>query len=118
MIVRTQHKGHAFTGVEVSEGNVRRYFPRDVDVVEIHIDHLLIQCGLAPDFWEGQAAICDPRLCAWLESKNFHGRPGEAPVPLALIPSGKNCFRLQPVARASRPRPKPVFNPVLEPVPA
>jgi hypothetical protein len=112
MVVKTQCKGHAYIGVEVGAGNVRRYFSRDIDVIELHLDHLLIQCGLSPDFWLGQTEICDPRLCAWLESKNFNGRPGEEPVPLAMIPSGKNCFRLQPIAANRRPRPKPTLDAV------
>jgi len=112
MVVKTQYKGRAFTGVEVGAGNVRRYFPREIDIIEIHLDHLLIQCGLAPDFWEGESAIRDPRLGAWLESKNFHGQPGQPPIPLSLIPSGKSCFRLQPIARNGRPRIRPTPEPV------
>jgi hypothetical protein len=110
MVVKTQCKGHAFTGVEVGADNVRRYFPRDIDVIELHLDHLLIQCGLAPDFWHGQSEIRDPRLGAWLESKNFHGRPGQAPIPLALIPSGKNCFRLRPICGNRPPGIKPTAD--------
>ena len=68
-----------YTGVEVGADNVRRYFPKDIEVIELHLDHLSIQCDLAPDFWQGQTQIRDPRLCAWLESKNFNGRPGDAP---------------------------------------
>lgn len=112
MVVKTHCKGRVFTGVEVGTGNVRRYFPRDSATIELHLDHLLIQCGLAPDFWQGQPEIRDPRLCAWLESKNFNGRPGEAPIALALIPSGKNCFRLQPIGRNGRPGFKPTLAPV------
>ena len=97
MVVKTRCKGREFTGVEVGAGNVRRYFPRESVVIELLLDHLLIQCGLAPDFWQGQTEIRDSRLCAWLESKNFNGRPGDAPIPLALIPSGKNCYRLEPL---------------------
>jgi hypothetical protein len=111
MVVKTHCKGRELTGVEVGAGNVRRYFPRSANVIELHLDHLLIQCGLNPDFWQGQTQICDPRLCAWLASKNFHGRPGDAPIPLALIPSGKNCFRLQPVAAHTRPRIKSTLIP-------
>jgi hypothetical protein len=111
MVVKTQCKGHEFTGVEVGAGNVRRYFPRGAHVIEIHLDHLLIRCGLKPDFWKGHAQIRDPRLCAWLESKNFHARPGEAPIPLALIPSGKNSYRLQPVCMHTRRRTKPANIP-------
>ncbi|MGA2206535.1 MAG: hypothetical protein ABSG10_07365 [Terracidiphilus sp.] len=112
MVVKTQCKGHAFTGVEVGAGDVRRYFPRDVGVIELLLDHLLIQCGLAPEFWQGQTEIRDPRLSAWLESKNFHGQPGQEPIPLALIPSGKNCFRLQPISASRQPRTPPTQDPV------
>jgi hypothetical protein len=112
MVVKTHCKGRELTGVEVGTGNVRRYFPRDANVIELHLDHLLIQLGLNPDFWQGKTQICDPRLRAWLESKNFHGRPGDSPIPLALIPSGKNCFRLQPVGTLARPRTKPTLNPI------
>jgi len=114
MVVKTQCKGREFTGVEIGASNVRRYFPRDASVIELHLDHLLIQLGLNPDFWQGQTRICDRRLCAWLESKNFHGRPGDAPIPLALVPSGKNCFRLQPINAHARPKSKPTI-PALNP---
>ena len=112
MVVKTQCKGHDFTGVEVGPGNVRRYFHRDVVVIELLLDHLLIQCGLAPEFWQGQTEIRDPRLSAWLESKNFHGQPGQEPIPLALIPSGKNCFRLEPISAHKQPRATPAQDPV------
>lgn len=110
MVVKTHCEGREFTGVEVGAVDVRRYFPRDTAVIELLLDHLLIQCGLAPDFWKGHTEIRDPRLGAWLESKNFNGRPGEAPIPLALIPSGKNCFRLQPIATNRRLQFKPTFD--------
>jgi hypothetical protein len=97
MVVRTQCKGREFVGVEVGAGNVRRYFPRRMPVIEIEIDHLQIQCRLEPGFWNGHPEISDPRLRVWLESKNFKGKPGEEPVPLVLVPSGKNCFRLQTI---------------------
>ena len=71
MVVKTQCKGRKLTGVEVGAINVRRYFSRETREIELHLDHLLIQCGLNPDFWQGQTEIRDPRLCAWLESKNF-----------------------------------------------
>ena len=99
MVVKTHREGREFTGVEVGSANVTRYFPKSAKVVELLLDHLQIQCRLEPAFWHGQTQIRDPRLRAWLQSKNFHGKPGEGPVPLALIPSGKNCFRLQPVKR-------------------
>ena len=92
MVVKTQRKGREFIGVEIGASNVRRYFPKDTNVIELHLDHLLIQLRLDPEFWQGNAQICDPRLSAWLESKNFHGRPGDAPIPLALIPFGKELL--------------------------
>jgi hypothetical protein len=97
MIVKTQSKGREFTGVDVGANNVRRYFPREMDVIDIEIDHLQIQCRLSPGFWEGLPEIRDRRLSAWLKSKNFHGKPGAKAIPLALIPSGRNCFRLRPI---------------------
>jgi hypothetical protein len=98
MVVKTQSRGHGVTGLHVGEANVRRYFPKQISVVELQLDHLRILCGLDPDFWKGQPEIHDPRLCCWLESKNFNRRPDRSPVPLALIPSGENSFRVQPVS--------------------
>jgi len=112
MVVRTQNKGREVVGLDVGANNARRYFSKDASVIELQLDHLQISCGLGPDFWQGQAEIRDRRLCAWLELKNFHGKAGESPAPLAMIPSGKNSFRLQPLAlRAhSRNKPGPVNN--------
>jgi len=98
MVVKTQSKGLGVTGLHVGVENVRRYFPKHIAVIELQLDHLQIQRGLAPDFWRDQPEIHDPRLCAWLESKSLHKRPDRTPVPLAMIPAGKNSFRLQPVS--------------------
>ena len=95
MVVRTQSKGLTVIGLHVGVNNVRRYFPRHASVIELHLDHLQIQCGLSPDFWHGQPEIHDPRLCAWLEDKNFRGNPNRTPLPMVMIPAGKNSFRLQ-----------------------
>jgi hypothetical protein len=95
MVVKTQSRGREFVGLQVGATDVRRYFPKGTAVIELQLDHLQIQCGLGPDFWHGQPEICDPRLGAWLQSKNFAGKPGQSPVPLVLIPSGKASFRLQ-----------------------
>jgi hypothetical protein len=97
MVVKTQCKGRGLTGLHVGITNVRRYFPREMAVIELQLDHLQIQCGLNPGFWKDEPEIFDPRLCAWLESKHFHTKPDRTPVPLALIPAGNNCFKLQPV---------------------
>ena len=110
MVVKTECRGRVFTGVQVGAGNVRRYFPREMNVIELHIDHLLIQCGLPPAFWQGHTEIRDPRLCAWLESKNFNGGRGDEPLPLVLIPSGNNCFRLQATARKDPRKEKPALG--------
>jgi hypothetical protein len=100
MMVKTQSKGHGVTGLHVGTDNVRRYFPEGTQNIELQLGHLRIQCGLKPDFWQGQPEIYDPRLCAWLESKNLHGASNRAPVPLAMIPAGDNSFQLQPISTA------------------
>jgi hypothetical protein len=111
MVVKTQRKGHGLTGLNVGATNVRRYFPRETSVIELQLDHLQIQCGLDPGFWQGQPEIHDPRLNLWLESKNLNGRAGKPEAPLVMIPAGKNSFRLRPVSvngnakMAHNPRP-------------
>ena len=102
MLVKTQCRGRIFTGVTVFDKDVRRYFPEQTESIDLELDHLRISCGLSPGFWSGHSDICDPRLCAWLESKNFNGRPGDGPVALAMIPSGKNAFRLRVFQRQKK----------------
>jgi hypothetical protein len=110
MVVRTHSKCRGVTGLHIGVSNVRRYFPKTVAVIELQLDHLQIQCGLAPDFWQGQPEIFDPRLCAWLESKHLHYTPDRAPIPLALIPAGANSFRVQPVSMNQNDRSKLASN--------
>lgn len=98
MLVKPQSKGREVLGLDVGALNARRYFSKDASVINLELDHLQISCDLAPDFWEGQAQIRDRRLCAWLELKNFHGKAGQSPAPLMMIPSGKNSFRLKPLS--------------------
>ena len=107
MVVKTQSKGRGVTGLHVGAHNVRRYFPESVSSIELQLDHLNIQCGLKLDFWQGEPEIVDARLGAWLESRHMHGQMDRAPIPLAMIPAGKNSFRLQPVRanRGGRPLP-------------
>ncbi len=107
MVVKTQRKGHGVTGLNVGTDNVRRYFPKGTQNIELQLGHLRIQCGLKPDFWQGQPEIYDPRLCAWLESKNLHGTANRN-VPIAMIPAGNNSFQLQPMSVAPRPPAKAV----------
>jgi hypothetical protein len=97
MVVKTQSKGRGVIGLHVGANNVRRYFPKEISSIDLQLDHLLIQCGLKPDFWQGKPDIFDPRLCAWLESRHMHTHLDRTPIPLAMIPEGKNSFRLQPV---------------------
>jgi hypothetical protein len=106
MVVKIQNQGRGVTGLHVGVENVRRYFPTHISVIDLQLDHLEIQCGLQPEFWQGHPEIHDPRLCAWLVSKNFHGRPDRTPIPLALIPTGKNSFRLQPVSTNNGSQPQ------------
>jgi len=94
MVVKTQSKGIGITGLHVGTDNVRRYFPNRIPVIELQLGHLQIQCSLTPDFWQGKPEIYDPRLCAWLESKHLHGRPDRASIPLAMIPTGNNSYRI------------------------
>lgn len=115
MVVKTQSKGREVIGLEVGAMNARRYITKDASAIELQLDHLSISCGLGPDFWDGQAEIHDRRLCAWLEQKNHNGKAGESPAPLAMIPSGKNSFRLQPISmrRPSRVKSSPQDEPPL-----
>jgi hypothetical protein len=106
MVVKTQSRGHGLTGLNVGNQNVRRYFPKGTQNIELQLGHLRIQCGLKPDFWQGQPEIYDPRLCAWLESKNLHGTAARTPVPLAMIPAGENAFQLQPMKLISAASPR------------
>jgi len=115
MVVKTQSRGRGLTGLHVGASNVRRYFPRDISVIELELDHLQIQCGLGPGFWQDEPDIYDPRLCAWLESKHFHTRPDRTPVPLVLIPSGKNSFKLRPVRLSGEAKLKQVHPPAASP---
>jgi hypothetical protein len=112
MVVKTQSKGRGLTGIHVGVTNARRYFPKHISVIELQLDHLQIQCGLAPGFWQDQPEINDPRLCAWLESKNFHTRPDRTPVPMVMIPAGNNSFKLEPVRLNGHAKIKPVHPPV------
>lgn len=94
MVVQAQCRGHEVIGLRVGVNNVRRYFSKQIAAIELQLDHLQIECGLAPDFWRGRPEIRDRRLCAWLESKHFHTNAFRSPIPLAMIPSGGNSFRL------------------------
>ena len=112
MVVKTQSKGPGVTALHVGANNVRRYFPEKIAEIELQLDHLQIQCLLGPDFWQGQAEINDPRLCLWLESKRKLGPANRSSIPLAMVPEGKNSFRLQPVRANGLSRPKVPTGPL------
>jgi hypothetical protein len=100
----------------VGAPNVRRYFSRRATQIELKLDHLLIECGLSPDFWRDDPEIYDPRLCLWLESKQ-RKHNGQAQFDMALIPSGKNSFILDPTTSlelASNDAPHPNFDPIFD----
>lgn len=107
-MVKIQNKGSLVTGLNVGATNVRRYFRKPVSAIELQLDHLQIECGLQPEFWQGEGEIHDARLCAWLELKNSAGLPSRTPTPLAMIPYGKNRFRLQTVTTNGRVKSKPM----------
>ena len=99
MRVKALRVGSEVSGLLVGHSNVRRYFPRNVKQIELQLDHLRIECGLAPDFWRSEPEIHDPRLRLWLESKNHAEKACRASIPYAMIPSGEHSFRLELVAR-------------------
>jgi len=103
-MVKTQSKGRGVTGLHVGAGNVRRYFPKQIASIELQLDHLQIECGLKPGFWQDEPEIHDPRLCAWLQSKNRYANLDRTPIPMAMIPSGKNAFKLQAVRMNGQPK--------------
>lgn len=96
MVVRTLGSGRDVAGLYIGPRNARRHFHRGLQHIELHLGHLRIHCDLPPQFWRGQPEINDARLADWLSSRIFHGKPFRAPVPVAMIPKGKNSFRVLP----------------------
>jgi hypothetical protein len=96
MVVTSQCNGRRLIGIYIGISNVQRYFPKRITEIELQLDHLRIECGLKPHFWQDQPEIHDPRLSAWLEQKDRDGKGRHIPLSLAMIPSGKNSFRLDP----------------------
>jgi hypothetical protein len=94
MLVKSQCSGNRVTGLYVGENNVRRYFPRQVKAINLQLDHLQIQCGLASRFWDGEPEIHDPRLCIWIEAKQSKDSNCRASMPLYMMPAGDETFVL------------------------
>lgn len=97
MVVRTECKGRKVTGIYIGARNARRNFPREIAAVEFELGHLRIGCELSPGFWQDQPRICDSRMCDWLEFKLYRERKHITPLPLALVHSGRNAYKLRPV---------------------
>ncbi len=102
MMVRAQYCGNRAAGLYIGVSNARRYFSKRIGHIELQLDNLQIICGLTPHFWQDKPEIQDPRLCVWLETKHPRATPHWTEVPMALIPAGKNTFRLAAVMQESR----------------
>jgi hypothetical protein len=100
MVVKSLWNGHRVSGLYVGVNNVRRYFPKNVAAIDLHLDHLRIRCELKPHFWEGRPEIQDPRLCNWLELKQLQGKGRRS---MAMIPSGEDAFILGPANAVDLP---------------
>jgi hypothetical protein len=98
MMVRTECKGRKVTGIYIGPQNVRRNFSRQAVAIEFELGHLRIGCKLDEGFWRDQPRICDSRLCEWLEFKLYRERKHMTPLPLMLLQSGRDAFKLRPVS--------------------
>jgi hypothetical protein len=94
LIVRAHYCGHRVASLYVGASNVRRYFSRRLRFVELQLDNLRILCGLPEHFWQDKPEIEDARLCVWLETRHPQPDPFQREIPLALIPAGKNSFKI------------------------
>ena len=104
MVVESQCKGRRVTGLRVGMQNARQFIQEATAYIELRLGHLQILCPLAPDFWQGDGEIHDPRLCAWLEAKQLSQLTAGPAMPWAMIPVGTNSFRIEP----AEGKPKPV----------
>jgi hypothetical protein len=95
MVVQIQRNGRSVTGLHIGLGNVRRYFPKDRNSVDLKIGHLLICCGLRPGFWSSEPQISDPRLTAWLEAKEPDCKARRGRNCMSLVPVEGESFRLE-----------------------
>ncbi|MGP8251706.1 MAG: hypothetical protein ACLQHF_06700 [Terracidiphilus sp.] len=95
MVVQIQRNGRSVTGLRIGSGNVRRYFPKSRQSIDLELGHLLIRCKLQPDFWRNEPQISDPRLSAWLESKENGARGRHGRTQMSLIPARGESYRLE-----------------------
>jgi hypothetical protein len=102
MVVQTQerHPGHSgAVGLHIGTANAKEYFPRDLRLIELELDHLRIVCPLEASFWQDRPEIHDHRLSSWLESKRTSGKLASLTAPVAMIPCGEFSFRLQMLSK-------------------
>ena len=98
MFVESQCKGRKVIGLRVGVKNARQFIHEPTAYIELRLGHLQILCPLAPDFWQGDGEIHDPRLCAWIEAKQTAAGPA---MPWTMTPDGTNSFRLEPAVGKS-----------------
>ena len=111
MVVTTQACGREVIGLHVGAANAKRFFPKRMRTVELHLGDLRIECTLPPGFWVDQPQIHDPRLCEWLKFKVFQESENRQPLSLAMEQSGSNAFRLQAIGPAQRERRRTAISP-------
>ena len=68
-----------------------------VEMSGTYIRHLRIGCKLEEAFWRDQPRIRDSRLCEWLEFKLYRDRKYKTPLPLVLVQSGRNAYKVRQV---------------------
>jgi hypothetical protein len=95
MVVRIQRKGRSVTGLHIGSGNVRQYFPKSRQSIDLQIGHLMIRCKLQPAFWRDEPSISDPRLSLWLEARDPESQTRHAQTQMSLVPAEGESFRLE-----------------------
>ena len=98
MVVYTRGKQDGITSLQIGGGNVKEYFSPEVHLIELELDQVQILCPVEPAFWEDQPEIHDQRLSSWLQAKCSTGKLAMRSSPIALVPSGRNAFRLEPMS--------------------
>ena len=101
MLVKVQQKSPGLTGLNIGADNVKRYFPKGNSSIDLQLDQVQIRCELQPAFWKNEPQIFDPRLSAWLKTRDLRKRDGEAAIVLALVPADNQSFRLQKITERS-----------------
>ena|SRR5579859_7302480 len=132
MIVEVQRKGHNITGLKIGATNVRRYFTRGSSSIDIHLDHLQIQCDLQPRVLAKRTAYFRPALGCMARSeassereqassrcrRSGAGRPAFLPaeacqlaeaIPREAPSMGRRWRRVSQVGQWLRGQPRPAL---------